>query len=153
MISEMNDELIESVLQSHHIGHVGCLWQGEPYVVPVTYVYDDGYVYGHSWEGTKIQAMRQHPNVCFEVDDIEDMSEWRTIIAHGRFEELFDSEADQALELLVATLAPSATSETFLAPAADVLEYSSRGIRVPPTRGVAYRIKLERKTGRSESRA
>ena len=71
------------------LGRVACLVDGRPYIVPVTYVYDGelGCVYVHSGEGAKVQAMRANPNVCFEVEQVHDMANWRTVIARARFEE------------------------------------------------------------------
>ncbi|MEJ7679120.1 MAG: hypothetical protein WKG06_14955 [Segetibacter sp.] len=32
--------------------------------------------------------MRKNPELCFEVDIMHDMSDWKSIIARGTFEEL-----------------------------------------------------------------
>jgi nitroimidazol reductase NimA-like FMN-containing flavoprotein (pyridoxamine 5'-phosphate oxidase superfamily) len=151
MIDRLDDQQIDLVLKRHHIGRVGCYIDGRPYIVPVTYVYEDGYVYGRSDEGMKIKAMRQHPVVCFEVEDIDDMRSWRSVIAWGSFEELHDSAADRAFDLLVRRLAPHASSRTFLeAGEASYGDYRSHGIQVPSRRGVIYRIHLTERTGRFE---
>ncbi len=46
------------------------------------------YVYGHTMEGMKINMMRKNPRVCFEVDVMQNMANWKSVIAWGEFEEL-----------------------------------------------------------------
>ncbi|MDC1504172.1 pyridoxamine 5'-phosphate oxidase family protein [Winogradskyella sp.] len=83
MLGNLNSRQIEHVLQSLIIGRIGCHADNKTYVVPVTYAYDGTYVYGHTKEGLKIEMMRKNPSVCFEVDVMENMSNWRSVIAWG----------------------------------------------------------------------
>ncbi|WP_339627840.1 hypothetical protein [uncultured Maribacter sp.] len=50
------------------------------YVVLVTYANDGQYAYGHTQEGMNFNLMRKNPMVCFEVDVIENMGNWRSVI-------------------------------------------------------------------------
>jgi nitroimidazol reductase NimA-like FMN-containing flavoprotein (pyridoxamine 5'-phosphate oxidase superfamily) len=50
-------------------------------------------VYCHTHEGTKLDMMRQNPKICFEVDDLMDMANWRSVIAKGTFQELIGRHA------------------------------------------------------------
>lgn len=70
------------------IGRLGCVDNGEPYVVPINYVFEDGSIYCHSLPGRKIDAMRTHSRVCLQVDDIESDLVWRSVIAYGNVEEI-----------------------------------------------------------------
>jgi len=38
----------------------------------------------------KIDMMRKNPEVCFQTDMIENLSDWESVIAWGRFEEITD---------------------------------------------------------------
>lgn len=71
MIGTLTKDQIEVVLRSGLIGRIGCQSDSKVFVVPVTYVFDEKYIYAHSREGQKIQIMRKNPDVCFEVDSIE----------------------------------------------------------------------------------
>ena len=51
----------EELLTSARIGRLGCVDNGEPYVVPVSYFFEDGSVYSHSLPGRKIDILRSHP--------------------------------------------------------------------------------------------
>jgi nitroimidazol reductase NimA-like FMN-containing flavoprotein (pyridoxamine 5'-phosphate oxidase superfamily) len=76
------------ILQSQILARLGCYGDKKVYVVPVTYVYDGKYIYARSKEGHKIRMMRKHPMVCFQVDQFENMANWRSVIVQGEFEEL-----------------------------------------------------------------
>ena len=113
MLGELTPEEIDEMLRSEAIGRIGCYAFGRPYVVPITFAYDGVAVYGHSREGLKLRMMRSHPSVCFEVDRMEGLSDWRSVIAMGTFSELQATQAETAMELLrrrIGPLVPSATS-------------------------------------------
>ncbi len=69
MIGSLHPEEVEAVPHRHHVGRLACLADGRPYVVPITYAYADGAIYGNTIHGRKVDAMRPQPNVCFEVDE------------------------------------------------------------------------------------
>jgi len=84
----LNEEEAKALLSSAKIGRLGCVDNGEPYVVPINYVFEDGSIYSHSLPGRKIDALRAHPRACLQVDEIEDDFNWRSVLAHGDFEEI-----------------------------------------------------------------
>jgi nitroimidazol reductase NimA-like FMN-containing flavoprotein (pyridoxamine 5'-phosphate oxidase superfamily) len=112
MLGELTPEEIDGVLRSAAIGRIGCYAFGRPYVVPITYAYDGVAVYGHSREGLKLRMMRSQPDVCFEVDRMDSLSNWTSVIALGRFSELEAREAELAMGLLRRRLAPLVASAT-----------------------------------------
>jgi uncharacterized protein len=110
---DLTAEEIDRVLHDEVIGRIGCHAFGRSYVVPVTYAYDGVAIYGHSREGLKLRMMRSNPAVCFEVDRMDDLTNWRSVVALGTFSELEPAPAKLAMELLrhrLAPLVPSATS-------------------------------------------
>lgn len=88
-------------LESGSLGHLGCFLAGEIYVVPITYVFENPYIYSHSKDGKKISMMRRNPHVCVEVEEIHDMFSWRSAIAWGKYEELHGDEAAMAMRMLI----------------------------------------------------
>ena len=88
MFGTLNDKEIETLLSNRVVGHLACHVDKRIYVVPISYAYDGNYVYAHTREGMKIDMMRKNPQVCFEVDDLKDMANWKTVIAWGEFEDL-----------------------------------------------------------------
>jgi uncharacterized protein len=100
MIRALDDVEVERILRAEAIGRIGCHTGKRTYVVPVSYVYEDGAVYAHSTEGRKIEMMRQNPSVCFEVDHVEDLVNWCSAICWGEYEELYGEQAEHGLAVL-----------------------------------------------------
>jgi nitroimidazol reductase NimA-like FMN-containing flavoprotein (pyridoxamine 5'-phosphate oxidase superfamily) len=90
MISELDRESAVELLRSGRIGRLACIIDGEPYVVPISFVYDADCALIHSLPGRKIEAMRANPRVCLQVDEIESELEWKSVLAYGTYEEISD---------------------------------------------------------------
>lgn len=148
MLGKLTNEQIEQVLHTQFIGRIGCYADEKIYIVPVTYVYDKGYIYAHSKEGQKVKMMRKNPKVCFQVDVMENMTNWRSIIIWGDYEELkTDEEQSAGMKIMIDRLAPFVTSETVRPSqhASHPPEIVQKGFKA-----VAYRIKVLERTGRFE---
>ena len=64
-----NPAEIEAILRRAVVCRLAMCDQTRPYVVPLCFGYDDGVLYFHSApEGKKLDLIRTHPDVCFEVD-------------------------------------------------------------------------------------
>src|SRR5688572_18729919 len=48
-------------------------------------------LYSFSTMGQKIRWMRDNPNVCVELDEIDDRLHWTTVIVNGIYEEIRDA--------------------------------------------------------------
>lgn len=148
MLGQLTDKQIDHVLSSQIIGRIGCYLDGEMYIVPVTYVYDNGYIYAHSKEGLKVQMMRENPKVCFQVDAMQAMTNWQSVILWGEYEELKTHNEQRAgMTIMIDRLTPFITSET-VRPSRDRPDsrrYIEKGLKA-----VVYRIKVLKKTGRYE---
>ena len=143
MIQALPDEEIERILCDQFVGRLGCHADGRTYVVPIAYAYQHNCIYAHSAPGIKIRMMRKNPNVCFEVDRVDALDRWQSVIAWGRFEELHGEAAREGLRILLLR---------FLMTKTRALDRP-----LPPGRagvvdgeGIVYRICLSEKTGRFE---
>jgi nitroimidazol reductase NimA-like FMN-containing flavoprotein (pyridoxamine 5'-phosphate oxidase superfamily) len=141
-IGSLSPKQIESLLGSATVGRIGVASDDRVYVVPMTYVYDGDSIYGHTTLGLKVRMMRTSPQVCFEVDEIKDMANWRSVVAQGSFEELSGDLATAAERLIAARLGPLTTSETA----------GPSGTTKDRKQHVAFRIRLRERSGRFERR-
>ncbi|UII34663.1 pyridoxamine 5'-phosphate oxidase family protein [Fulvivirga ulvae] len=147
MLGNLTDRQIDYLLFSQVIGRIGCYADGDIFVVPVTYVFDGHYIYAHSKEGKKIDMMRVNGEVCFEVEAMDNLANWRCAIIWGTYEELQDQKLQrEGLQILQDRIGPLRTSET---------TYSQRPATIPQIvekekKPIVYRIKVEKKTGRFE---
>lgn len=149
MLGQLTAEEIEQLLSSEITGRIGCHADGRTYVVPITYAYQSGNVYCHSAEGRKILMMRKNPDVCFEVDRIEDIGNWRSVIASGQYEELVGRDALAAMDVLIARFAAIERAQdphpSYVLRAAGAESPQADGRPI-----VLFRIRLVEKTGRFE---
>ena len=55
-------------------------------IEPLHYVFHEGWIYGRTSHGTKMDAVGYTWSpVAFEVDEIEGLFQWRSVVAHGGF--------------------------------------------------------------------
>lgn len=150
MVGELTPPEIESILGSQCIGHLACTTvDGKPYLLPVTYYYEDGCIYSFTNEGMKIDIMRENPKVCFQVEDIANEHSWRSVIAWGKFEEL-PKKDHEAIMLRLQQTAEAALEKGVKAylpfTSAARLEHALREKELP----IAYRVIITEQTGRFE---
>jgi nitroimidazol reductase NimA-like FMN-containing flavoprotein (pyridoxamine 5'-phosphate oxidase superfamily) len=150
MIGKLSPSEIEDVLSLQCVGRIGCHDKDNIYVVPISYAYDGENIYCHGYEGKKIELMRMNPGVCFEVDEMKDMANWKSVILQGQFEEINDKkERDKALEILVNRRLPISSSiTTHLGQTWPFVGDGFKGLSDIP--GIVFRISIQEKTGRFE---
>ena len=139
MSKVLSEEEALALISAGKIGRLGCVDNGEPYVVPINYVVDDRSIYSHSLPGRKIDAMRTHSRVCLQVDQIADDFNWRSAIAFGDFEEIrVPSDRRSLLGKLLARF-------PLLTPVESVMAQDAS-----PPDSVVFRIRIVRITGVAE---
>jgi nitroimidazol reductase NimA-like FMN-containing flavoprotein (pyridoxamine 5'-phosphate oxidase superfamily) len=138
VLGRLSRARITKVLRDGTVGRIGVSNGDHTYVVPISYVYDGDSIYGHSRLGQKIRMLRKNPSVCFGVDEIDDLANWRSVIAQGTYEELNGDLAAAAAKLIRARLGPLTTSATAGPSGATGRAH------------VSYRIRLRETTGRYE---
>ena len=158
---EMADDEIHEFLASQYVGRLGMVDGTRPYVVPISYAFREGAVYFHSAPGMKVQALRSHPEVCFEVDDVTSLDQWRSVIAWGAFEQLIGPDARSGVEILLDRFRPlTSTPGSAPHPGAEMGMMRTLDIpRLPAAHAslgqasgaaVVFRLVLEEMSGRRE---
>lgn len=146
MIGELTPTEIDQFLHSQNVGRIGCYDKSMVYVVPITYVYDGQYLYGHSREGLKIDMMRKNPKICFEVDEVDSITNWKSVIIQGDFQELIGEMARHAMALLVDKIRNQLSAESdSLMGVSHFHQHEKSAIQ-----SVIFRIEVLEKTGRFE---
>lgn len=91
-IDIMGSKEIQSLLQQVGYGHLGCSFEGRPYVVPVQYYLEhseeNSNIYIFTTEGQKTQYLDANPQVCLQVEKVNDPLSWRSVVVTGRAERL-----------------------------------------------------------------
>ena len=148
MLGELTEFEIEDMLKQQVTGRIGCHADDITYIVPINYVYKDGYVYGHSGPGKKIEMLRKNPKVCFQIDQVDSIVNWKSVVSWGEYQQI--TRADEmvaAMQLIIKQLTPMmreqgghpshgiTTNESDIGTAFDL---------------ILYKIRLDKKTGRFE---
>ena len=114
-VKAMSRPEIVALLRRGQTGHLGCSRDGHPYVVPMHYAFDSEDLYFFTTEGTKTEYIAANSEVCFQVEEVEDVRNWASVMALGPAERLHKpEELEYAMRLLAGrnpTLEP-AVNET-----------------------------------------
>ncbi len=148
MLGVLTDSQIAQILQSQLIGRLGIVSEGKVYILPVAYAFDGHYIYAHSREGLKIKLMRKNPSVCFQVDSIESLSSWRSVLIWGNFEELKTPQSQKAAaKLLKDRFDPMTISSTLLQPKEEI---GPPKVVEKKLKAIYFRIQIKEMSGRFE---
>lgn len=80
---ELSVEECESRLKEARYGRLGLSKDDRPYVIPMSYVFQDGRIFLHSrGGGLKLEYASKNPRVCFQIDSL-DGDRWSSVIAIG----------------------------------------------------------------------
>ena len=97
---------MESVLGKATVCRLGCDDNGRPYIVPMSFGYQEGVIYLHSaHEGRKITLLKNNPECCIEVDECIEVvrdkkpcnwgMHYRSVICTGRAHFITDTKEKQ----------------------------------------------------------
>lgn len=89
-IHEMTTEECTKALERANFGHLACVRNNRPYVVPMNFSFDGRNLYGFTTLGQKVEWMRSNPWVCVEVDEVKNHNHWMSVVVFGRYQELPD---------------------------------------------------------------
>lgn len=88
-IRVLDRETINGILQRNSVGRIGYIKNGRMEIRPVHYVFSDGWLYGRTsfgaGEGGLGETGRHGKTVVFEVDEVEELFRWRSVVIHGGF--------------------------------------------------------------------
>lgn len=82
---ELDRAQMEALLARNHVGRIAYSFRDRVDIEPLHYVYDDGWLYGRTEPGSKVATLEHHHWVAFEVDEVESILSWRSVVVHGAF--------------------------------------------------------------------
>lgn len=138
---ELSRDESEQLLARKHVGRVAFSFHDRVDIEPIHYVFDNGWIYTRTSQGTKLATMAHHQWVAFEVDEVEGMFDWQSVVVKGACY-LLDADTSlhhdpafaRGVELLRALLPETLTSRDPV-----------------PFRHAILRIHLDEVTGRAAS--
>ena len=114
---DLSREEIEAMLLRNRVGRLAFSLHDRVDIQPIHYIYESGWLYGRTSEGDKISILKHNQWVAFEIDEVTDLFDWRSIVIHGSFWIMHPRGSPRAEELwvkateLVSKIVPGALSE------------------------------------------
>ena len=115
---ELSHDEIEAMLLRNKVGRIAVSFHDRVDIQPIHYIYERGWLYGRTSEGDKISTLKHNQWIAFEVDEVTDVFDWRSIVIHGSFWIMNPSGSPRAEELwtkaaeLVSKIVPGAITES-----------------------------------------
>ncbi len=75
----------EKMLARNHVGRIAFSFHDRLNIEPIHYVFDNEWLYGRTSYGEKLLVIEHHPWVAFEVDEVKDLFNWRSVVVKGAF--------------------------------------------------------------------
>jgi nitroimidazol reductase NimA-like FMN-containing flavoprotein (pyridoxamine 5'-phosphate oxidase superfamily) len=111
LIEALTRSQSEAILERNRVGRIAFTTQGRVNILPMHYRYDGGWIYGRTQPGGKLLLILRNRRVAFEVDEHEDVFEWRSVVAHGTFyiiertdEKVYNRAVELMRELMPSTM-------------------------------------------------
>ncbi len=83
-ILELDPQQCEELLRRHSVGRLAFTLHDRVQIVPIHFVYDEGWVYGRT-AGGKLGTLQRNKSVAFEVDESDGIFSWKSVVVHGPF--------------------------------------------------------------------
>jgi len=141
-IRDIERSEIEMIVSRNNVGRLAFTFHDRVDIEPIHYIYERGWLYGRTSEGQKLATLKHNQWVAFEIDEISDTFDWRSVVIHGSFWVIHPRGSSHSEELwakaasLVGQIVPGALSESdpvdfrhilFRIAIADVRGRESRG--------------------------
>jgi len=132
-----------AILAEGVVAHVGFVQDGQPYVIPMTYLYHEGSVYLHGAPGSRIvKTLAAGAAVCITVTLVQGLVasksaeshsvNYRSVICFGRGRLLKDEPASlELLRVMIARYFPGRTAGVDYAHITNMESKATRVIEVP----------------------
>lgn len=107
----------EKLLKRHVVGRLAFALHDRVEIVPVHFVFSDGWIYGRTSPGEKLLTLLRNRSVAFEVDEYSGLFSWQSVVVHGSFyllergEDKLDTTYDHAMSVL-RRLSPGTLTES-----------------------------------------
>jgi len=141
------EDEIRSILYRNMVGRLVFIRDGEADVRPIHFAFSGENIYARtSPSATFLDAALSAKRVAFEVDEVETVYRWKSVIARGPVRALDPEGSDAAEWDHAVTLLRRVVKNAF----ADSLD-GANGVDPLPDRSVVLRIGIEELTGRASA--
>ena len=126
------------VLNRNNVGRIAFSFNDDVSIVPIHYVYADGWIYGRTVSAGQLRDVMRHRRIAFEVDEHVDPPQWRSVIVHGRLDIIRPDSVEQT----------RSTYRTAVSVIRRLIQAAFTETHTIPLRDQVFRIRAEEITGR-----
>jgi len=72
-----------ALLERHTVGRMAYAYRNRVDITPIHYVHSEGWLFVRTSDGSKMTTLRHVPWVAFEVDEVEGVFDWKSVVVHG----------------------------------------------------------------------
>jgi uncharacterized protein len=80
---ELSPAECTALLDRHQVGRLAVTHRDRIELLPIHYVYGDGWLYGRTAAGSKLELVAHNRWVAFEVDEVRDLFDWSSVVVKG----------------------------------------------------------------------
>jgi len=85
LFRKLGRDEIEQILLRNNVGRIAFSLHDRVDIEPINYVFDSGWIYGRTSPGAKLWTIAHHPWVAFEVDEVQGLFYWVSVVVKGAF--------------------------------------------------------------------
>lgn len=82
-LRELDRDECQSILERNHVGRIAYAHRDQVDIEPIHYVLDGEWVYVRTSAGSKVATVAHNQWVAFEVDEVDELFRWRSVVVHG----------------------------------------------------------------------
>jgi nitroimidazol reductase NimA-like FMN-containing flavoprotein (pyridoxamine 5'-phosphate oxidase superfamily) len=132
-----------ALLERNHVGRLAFSFHDKVDIEPISYVFNGEWIIARTSHGTKLTTMQHHPWVAFEVDEVESVYDWQSVVVHGSMSMLDPGGSDRDREAYTAAIDSLRELDASVLTAGDAA----------PHRTAVFRIHADEVIGRAASSA
>jgi nitroimidazol reductase NimA-like FMN-containing flavoprotein (pyridoxamine 5'-phosphate oxidase superfamily) len=68
-----------------HTGRIACSLHDRIDIEPISYSFENGWIFGRTSVGTKLAKLAHNPWCAFEVDEVRGQFDWTSVVVKGAF--------------------------------------------------------------------
>ncbi len=122
---DLTREESHALLSRNHVGRIAFTLHDRVDIEPIHYVADGNWIFGRTHSGTKLATLLHHPWCAFEIDEVESLFEWSSVVVKGAFRlldpETGSSDSYTRASHLLRTLVPGTFSAHDPVPDRDIV--------------------------------
>lgn len=83
VIRDLSETSSIALLRRNAVGRLAFCFHDRVNIEPIHYVYSDGWLFARTSYGVKMNTIEHMPWVAFEVDEITDTFDWKSVVVQG----------------------------------------------------------------------